>query len=184
MGYTTVYKTVPNTKEFFVKELSFENADGTYAKVVDCRTKGNQVYMAVEHGNIHTEARVSGVVALIKRSKGTFTYKTMHEDAGPYYWNCPDVILNQLSETTNEFALKWRKGCLVNRERRALCKSITTSDTVTFDKKLNFGKCGADTVFRCVDPKRGIYYAVNLALMVKLTINDLLAYNFDLRKAA
>lgn len=46
-----------------------------------------------------------------------FSYKDMDETCGPYQYDCPKGILDLLSPTDNEFALKWREEC-----RRTLAK--------------------------------------------------------------
>lgn len=55
-----------------------------------------------------------GVVALTstRLTNGmNFAYKDMGESMGPYYYDCPESILNLLSPTDNEYALEWRKRC-------------------------------------------------------------------------
>lgn len=45
-----------------------------------------------------------------------FSYKDMGETMGPCYYDCPKSILDLLSPTDSEYALKWREKC---RERIA-----------------------------------------------------------------
>jgi len=60
------------------------------------------VYAAVRVG-----AKVVGAVGVIDG----LGYKLMSEEEGPYYYDCPAEVLDALSPTTAEFALKWRQRC-------------------------------------------------------------------------
>ena len=40
----------------------------------------------------------------------------MEETMGPCYYNCPKAIIDLLTETTNEWALEWRRKCLEPKE--------------------------------------------------------------------
>ena len=53
-----------------------------------------------------------GLVVLTDISNGEFGYKDMDETMMPYYFDCPKAIIDLLSPTTNELAIKWRQRCL------------------------------------------------------------------------
>lgn len=46
-----------------------------------------------------------------RRQYYNFGYKIMDESMGPYYYDCPINILNLLSDTDDEYAIKWRENC-------------------------------------------------------------------------
>lgn len=74
------------------------------AKVVQSAMVGGTYYAAMrsERGNVF------GAVVL---TEGRFGWKAMSEFEGPYYWDCPAEIIDQLSPTDNPLALKWRAKC-------------------------------------------------------------------------
>ncbi len=51
-------------------------------------------------------------IVMLTRIKGMdFYYKEMTEDMEPFYYDCPESILNLLSDTTNKNAVQWRETC-------------------------------------------------------------------------
>lgn len=54
---------------------------------------------------------VFAVVALGRKTRGEVSIKLVDEGMGPFHWDCPASILNLLSPTTSEYALKWRDEC-------------------------------------------------------------------------
>ena len=80
---------------------------------------GSTYYAAVRRTDKATgESRVFAGVCLTSIDKGEFYYKDMSEDMGPYQFKCPSSILDLLSETTNEYALTWRKECRKHNKRQ------------------------------------------------------------------
>lgn len=61
---------------------------------------------------------VWALVALTDIYKGQFFYKDMSEDMEPFYYECPDEILDLLSPTEYEGALRWREKCRIYNKRR------------------------------------------------------------------
>lgn len=57
---------------------------------------------------------VWGLIVLTDICNGEFGYKDMSEDMMPYYFDCPKEIIDPLSPTDNEYAIKWREHCLKN----------------------------------------------------------------------
>jgi hypothetical protein len=61
-----------------------------------------------------SEQKIFGVVFLTSTDSKdyyNFSYKDMDETVGPYYYDCPKSILDILSPTDNEHAIKWREKC-------------------------------------------------------------------------
>ena len=82
-------------------------------------------------------------------------HKEVTEDMGPRHSECPNNILDMLSETDNEFALEWRARC---REFNAKPKpkKLEDGDKVRFPD--GFGDLSADTVFTVQKRKRTIRF--------------------------
>lgn len=82
--------------------------DDIYEEVlVHSAMVGRFYYAALKSNN----GSIYAIVSITTLDKGEFSYKTMHENEGPYYYNCPNSVLKLLSPTNNEYALKWRKLC-------------------------------------------------------------------------
>ena len=99
----------------FSKQFDYDN-DKASGKVIACKTYARKgiAYLAYEIKRKEAGERdVIGVVVLIKfvRDHYNFGYKDMTEDMGPYFYACPQLILNLLTPTDNENALAWRKRC-------------------------------------------------------------------------
>lgn len=89
--------------------------------VVRSSMKGTTYYAAVDNG----EGVVFGVVALTAgQCKDdpyfNFGIKSMDETMHPYFYDCPKAILDLLTPTDNENALKWRAKCREPKEKNWL----------------------------------------------------------------
>lgn len=84
-------------------------------RVLKSRMIGSTYYAAVERtekGNGFTS--VIAVITLTKvdiKDWFNFSYKCMDETFEPFYYDCPKSIINLLTPTENEHAIKWRKKC-------------------------------------------------------------------------
>lgn len=58
-----------------------------------------------------TRSYVFGAIFLTQISNGDWGYKDMDEAMGPNASRCPKGVLNLLSPTTSENALRWRERC-------------------------------------------------------------------------
>lgn len=176
MGWTGTNKGQKSTKEFFIDEFGYTKDNGDYGKVIDVKSKGNVSYLAYKTKRGET-ITVSAIVCRTSRSRGyyNFSYKNMHENEHPYFYDCPKSILDLLTPTENEAANRWRELC---HERLNKNIKVKNGDVIKFENKFRFGKFGQDDTFKCSDPKRGIYYAMNICIAVKLTKKNLLDYNF------
>jgi hypothetical protein len=75
----------------------------------------NDIYKDVEDG------QVFGIIFLTSinmKDYHNFSYKPMDETMGPHRYDCPISILRLLSETDNEYALKWRQKCWDNHNQK------------------------------------------------------------------
>jgi hypothetical protein len=100
-----------------------------------------------------------GMVCLVDTTKTEYGFKYMDETMGPYYTNCPNKILDMLSPTDNEYAIKWRNKCrefnkikpgTVVRTKPISFKlgkePIGICDTFTFTRKKNIMLCSLGEV--------------------------------------
>ena len=118
MGWTyyhaTKYKA--NGKVDVAKEV--ESLIDLRYKILKGSVVGNAYYMAVK--DTETE-KVTGYVVLFRqvRDAYNFGYKLISEEAGPCECDCPKSILDLLSETDSEWAMDWRRKCVIRSEIKA-----------------------------------------------------------------
>ena len=72
---------------------------------------GNTYYSACKNKETN---KVFALIALTSVSDGELYYKDMEENMHPYAYDCPQTILDLLTETDNELANEWRQ---LNRKR-------------------------------------------------------------------
>ena len=70
------------------------------------------------------------------RDGHVFGYKNMTEHSGPNEARCPEAILTLLGSTSHEYALDWRRRCLITLERRR--RTIAHGDRIRLASKLRF----------------------------------------------
>lgn len=84
-------------------------------EVLKSTMRGATYYAAVKHTNKLTgEFNVFAVVLLTRVDNSdyyNFYYKDMDESMHPFYYDCPDSILELLTETESEAAREWREIC-------------------------------------------------------------------------
>ena len=78
------------------------------------------------------DGTVFGLVCLSRLEDGELMLKDMTENVGPCESNCPKSILDLLTPTDNEYALKWRERCRVNAGNKGLVSK--------FLKNIDYGK--------------------------------------------
>lgn len=115
MGWTFIQADLSKSRrEIIIGEVEWEYCSKS-VKVLCARQSGGTIYMACESKDSETGySNVFGVVALTQmRSKESFNfgYKLMDETMGPCYYDAPKSILDLLSPTDDEVALKWREAC-------------------------------------------------------------------------
>lgn len=119
----------------FVRELEWKNGKydrkGYIDRMMDCENekykwevvKSSMVsttwYGAIRRINKETlEAPVFGMVVLTSIEGNEFMYKEMDETMGPHSYDCPVGILKLLSPTDSEFALNWRRDCIIYKDTK------------------------------------------------------------------
>ena len=151
MGWTTYPPTHyrRNNRVDVKKEI-----DAIIERNPDCRlvhsvANGREYYAAVEMTELKTKKRVVvGVVGITRISNEgkmdcEFSYKLLMENEMPFYFKCPNFMLDMLSPTTDNHSLKWRNHC---REYNTLLKARHQASA----GKLKLKKSRVGTQISCV----------------------------------
>lgn len=103
MGWSEIHK---------MKGVSYRDffQEGLNGRIIDSHTKNGVFYAAVEHLETK-EVRALIVLVQIQRGYYNFAYKWMDESYHPYYYDCPDRILDLLSPTEDKRSNDWRDAC-------------------------------------------------------------------------
>ena len=105
MGWTAGHLHRPFTTSTAIEfELGAEFA----ARVIDTVRYGQVIYAAVRSSD---GQEVFGLVLLAARRDGVLYTKPISEDMGPAEDRCPERILDQLTEPSNQHAREWRQRC-------------------------------------------------------------------------
>lgn len=108
MGTTGSIKYNDETMAQFIERV--ELRDERY-EILDSAVKLNTAYFAIRN---KATGAVEATVVTIQREPGDRDYvylKSIPEDMGPYYYDCPRRILDKLTLTDNEHANAWRDHC-------------------------------------------------------------------------
>ena len=171
MGYTGAHKEKGlSTKEFLKQELDWERK-----RILECVfVNPGEAYMACMD---ETTGKIYGEVVLISYNHNDYfnvTYKTIPENMGPFYCNCPEKILKQLNEPENDCAREWRKKCRV-KIKKAQAQKVKDGDIIKFEKPIEFtngdkldtfqviktGKTGRKVRFKAVYEQNGEHIIFN-----------------------
>lgn len=106
-----------------------------------------------------------------------FQYKVMDETMLPYYYDCPESILNLLTETTNENANVWRASCELNVVMTKALKALKVGDTIVFQNEFSFKRYGKAKTFTLTDKKKLYFIAKEIGIEVKLRKSSLTSNN-------
>lgn len=140
MGWTS-YHIDCSAKEELDRLFTGNLVDGNNEKTGEHKVlrscmKGFTYYAAMECTYLNGRPReVVGIITLVKlapKSYYNFSYKDMTENFGPYRCECPESILKLLTPTQNEYALRWRKDCWDNIEKRKKLNKVPMGGMITF----------------------------------------------------
>jgi len=111
MGWLYLYEcdTKASIREHILRDLTSDNEHGT-RRVLKHRTVGNHLWLAYESVPKSPEYKPVRcvVLCLLAKDKGHWGYKDMDETMHPYFYDCPNAIVEATGPTTHEQALKWR----------------------------------------------------------------------------
>lgn len=147
MGWTSFADTGETTGAICTREFTDTNPAGDRWSVVDQSTRGAVWYAIGRLDRVGQPPVFYGLVWLTSRKRGEFSYKDMTEDMGPFYWDCPARLLDQLDKLApnpGQSALNWREKCrekLANKRKPA--RDFSPGEIVQF---------GAGRLFELVKP--------------------------------
>jgi len=162
MGWTYTHKDVgQSVKDFFRSEFDWVN-EKRRVTVLDCAVVClREAYIAMEAVDLVNHSReVFAIVCLLDYQPNdyyNFGYKDMEESMGPYNYNCPERILNLLTPTGNEYALKWRWKCREAVERRKKVAKIKNGDILEFEEPIVFQNGCKIQQLQVKDKKKGLF---------------------------
>jgi hypothetical protein len=127
--------------------------------IVDSAVRIDAAYMAIRS----SLGPVVGVVIKITHDRGDIGLKWMDESAGPYFYDCPDRILDKLTDLPCDNSREWRAHCRKHNARKRALKGDLTG------KRLKIGPGvyridGRDTY------KRGAWIGTYEATGIQYTI--------------
>lgn len=78
---------------------------------------------------------IRALVVLVKTSAGQITYKEMSEDMEPFYYACPEKILDILDPPESCHAEKWRAKC---RQYIRISRTVRPGAVIRTEKPVSF----------------------------------------------
>jgi hypothetical protein len=107
--------------------------------LIDSSVVGNTYFGLHERTDAGNLQRLI-TVCLISKAGGTWGYKSMSEDMGPYYFNCPLRILDKADEVpaVSYSATEWRANCRAHAKREKAIKSLAPGVVVRLVSGLKF----------------------------------------------
>jgi hypothetical protein len=114
MGWTSFFDNGLSIGEILTREFSDTNPAGDRWSIVDQSTRGSVWYSIARLDRVGQPPVFYGRVCLTSRRGGEFSYKDMTECMGPYYFDCPKRLLDQLDQlapNAPQTALDWRAKC-------------------------------------------------------------------------
>jgi ketopantoate reductase len=127
---------------------------GDRQRIVASATISNVYYAAVRQLDT---GEVWAAVILIHRSPRSyhnFGWKSLSEDMGPGDYNAPAKVLDELTETTHEWALEWRAACRAKLAAKAAQPKVTAGTKVDVGRVLKFVDNGEGQVFTFIERSR------------------------------
>jgi hypothetical protein len=114
MGWTFFHDTGETIGEICTREFTDTNPAGARWSVVDQSTRGSVWYAIGRLDRVGQPPVFYGLVWLTSRRGGQFGYKDMDESCGPYYFDMPKRLLDQLDKlapNAPQSAIDWRAKC-------------------------------------------------------------------------
>lgn len=166
MGWTYAHRCIGLThKEFFAGVF-----DGEKGRLLDAAGVGyDQVYVA--YALLDPTGAITDVIGVAIHTKWirsqnceNYGYKAFEESEGPYIHRCPERILDLLTPTTDEGALKWRAACRQQIHSQRERARFQLHDLVLFPHDLHFSNGDRLRLLRVVSPGRRLRFDAPLPL--------------------
>lgn len=166
---STFYSAYHSPKTYADEKKEVENiySNGGLNEILQTSRVGNIWYMAVR---VKETGEVFAGVCKTMRNNGEWGYKSMTEYELPYYFDAPRSLLNKLTVTKDEDALKWRKTCNEVLAEKETKKKFIACVNMKFDVKGLFGKYNGNDIetLVCVDAQNRRYYCPEIDLTFTL----------------
>ena len=158
MGWTGTHKeTGENVKTFFEGEFNSDNG-----QVLDCAVVNfNEAYLAYKN---HNTGQIVGIVCLLHYDSNNFYnlyYKDIDEGMGPFSYNCPAKILDQLTEPPpNDWAATWREKCRQKLQNKQRNNKLKDGNVIQLSEPLEFTDGSfCDTFVITKQKRKTLFYA-------------------------
>jgi hypothetical protein len=137
MGWITTHRDKGISNDAYFQE----NVIGGQRTIVASSTIKGVYYAAVRED---TTGEVWALIVLTHRAPNSdhnFGWKSMTEDMGPGVCDAPAKVLDELTETTNEYALEWRAACRKNLELKS--RTLADNTEIRLPSPLGFQLAGS-----------------------------------------
>lgn len=160
MGWT--YMPQPtSTREELQRMLNFESETRTHECLDLSIVNFREAYAACKVTHTDTdESHVYCAIFLLDyrpHDPFGFGYKDMDETMGTGLFNCPERILNLLTDIGSEAAAKWRAECRRRIAERKAKPRLKTGSWLILDTPMGFVDGRSRDVFRIVNARRRIF---------------------------
>lgn len=167
MGWDSGY--VPKSVKTIDYLKNYWNYDGHECLAIGTgvREYGQSVYYAAVR--VIKTGEVFAGITLVKRSHGELAKKTMGEDEGPGYHDCPAKVFKLLTPTVSTYAVEWRKQVTEYLAKKKRTPKVVVGTRVIFTNPIKFqnGSERSDFVFlgrnRFGVPGRDDYYTFRIS---------------------
>jgi len=103
MGWS--FDIVERSKKEFIAELTDDRHFADGYKYIDHRVVGNHLWTLAMRPD---GSKFISLDLIAKERNGGYGNKSMSEDSGPYYYDCPLSLLDKTSPTESINAIEWR----------------------------------------------------------------------------
>jgi hypothetical protein len=148
-GREFFYSKPPTVKEYIDSQITSTNEAGDSWRVLKSVTKAGVYYAAVEIVRHYQHVTQRIVLAVVQpyefygRGWERMLYvKDGDETMGMYHTDCPNSILDILTEPINDQARVWRAKCYELNNKINPCKTVKVGDTLIFENPFDFGSYG------------------------------------------
>lgn len=128
----TYYTT--DTQDLTAYEFLKRELDRPGHKIIDHSVHGRTAYLACQTSS----GEVYGLVCMLHKNSDGWGYNPVEESMGPYEVECPLRILDKLSPTDSEYALRWRNDCREHASLKRKRSSMGVGSVIRFPSPLRF----------------------------------------------